>query len=265
MKDNAEATVESSAFFIRDHFSGSEIIVFGDVEPDSISLDPRNRRIWEVAAPKVASGDLRAIFIECSYDDSAEDCSLYGHLCPRHLVAELKVLASKVTDAYHPGAAANRKRRRRASSPGIDRGVSPRTKRMQSISGGRQRRSDAYLEQPSTNSRLERNDYFCETPDLAHGGVTPSCNGTPGTGDPDNDKIATNSLNNSNTTNIQPWPDLSPFPLSGLSVYIIHIKEEMSDGPPPRDRILEQLRAHGEDARLGCKFYVPKRGEGIWI
>lgn len=149
---------------------------------------------------------------------------------------------------------------------------------MQSISGGRQRRSDAYLEQPSTNARLESNDYFGETPDLVHGDTTPSCNGTPGTGIPtieesqpgdeiqDNNIVATNALNNiSASTNLQQVPDLTPFPLSGLTVYIIHIKEEMSDGPPPGDRILEQLRAHGENARLGCEFYVPKRGEGIWI
>ncbi|KAL4975667.1 cAMP phosphodiesterases class-II-domain-containing protein [Aspergillus desertorum] len=91
-------TVESSAFFLRDQKTGVEIIIFGDVEPDSISLNPRNRRVWEIAAPKVASGTLRAIFIECSYADSTEDVYLFGHLCPRHLVDELSVLAARVAD-----------------------------------------------------------------------------------------------------------------------------------------------------------------------
>ncbi|KAL4818539.1 cAMP phosphodiesterases class-II-domain-containing protein [Aspergillus spinulosporus] len=91
-------TVESSAFFLRDQKTGTEIIIFGDVEPDSVSFNPRNRKVWEVAAPKVASGTLRAIFIECSYVDSTEDIYLFGHLCPRHLVDELTVLAARVAD-----------------------------------------------------------------------------------------------------------------------------------------------------------------------
>ncbi|CBF88703.1 hypothetical protein AN0829.2 [Aspergillus nidulans FGSC A4] len=91
-------TVESSAFFLRDQKTGTEIIIFGDVEPDSVSFNPRNRKVWEIAAPKVASGTLRAIFIECSYVDSTEDIYLFGHLCPRHLVDELTVLAARVAD-----------------------------------------------------------------------------------------------------------------------------------------------------------------------
>lgn len=282
MKENAQATVESSAFFIRDSCSGNEIIVFGDVEPDSISLDPRNARIWDIAAPKIASGSLRAIFIECSYDDTVEDSSLYGHLCPRHLIAELKTLASKVTDARRPTSTTNKagKRKRTASSPGLDTCVSPRTRRAHSISLSRDRdsRSDAYLEHnqpPRTHSRDPTSDYFSELPDLVHD--TPSYNGTPaggvspmgvggggGGGGGVGVGVAETHLDN-DTPTIAPWPDLTPFPLSGLNVYIIHIKEEMSDGPRPRDRILEQLRARGEDARLGCGFYAPERGEGVWI
>src|SRR5215471_9690406 len=79
-KDSTVATVESSAFFLRDDHSGMEIIVFGDVEPDTVSLTPRNEKVWEAAAPKIAAGTLRAIFIECSFPDSVDDDSLYGHL-----------------------------------------------------------------------------------------------------------------------------------------------------------------------------------------
>lgn len=35
----------SSVFFIRDSATGKEILVFGDVEPDSVSLSPRNRLV----------------------------------------------------------------------------------------------------------------------------------------------------------------------------------------------------------------------------
>jgi len=95
----SQCVIDSSAFFIRDEETGQEILVFGDVEPDSISIDPRTARVWADAAPKIASGTLTAIFIECSYDDSQSDATLFGHLAPRHLVAELAVLAAKVITA----------------------------------------------------------------------------------------------------------------------------------------------------------------------
>src|SRR5205085_10143132 len=70
-----------------------------------------------VDAPKIAAGTLRAIFIECSFADSVCDDSLYGHLCPRHLIAELQVLAVKVFDLQKPDLSgmATRKRKRQGS------------------------------------------------------------------------------------------------------------------------------------------------------
>lgn len=94
--DPQSCAVDSSVYFIRDQDTGHEILIFGDVEPDSVSLLPRNERVWIEAAPKIAQGRLKAIFIECSYDDSQGDLHLYGHLVPRHLSAELRNLAEKV-------------------------------------------------------------------------------------------------------------------------------------------------------------------------
>lgn len=54
-------------------------------------------------------------------------------------------------------------------------------------------------------------------------------------------------------------------PLNGLSVYIIHIKDNLSDGPPPGNQILAELQEQGEAAKLGCDFRLPNPGEGIWI
>ncbi|KAK5198330.1 3',5'-cyclic-nucleotide phosphodiesterase pde1 [Exophiala xenobiotica] len=90
--------VGSSAFFVRNDVTGNEILIFGDVEPDSVSMSPRNHTVWEDAAGKVVSGALKAIFIECSYDDSVRNEDLYGHLCPRHLIAELSFLAKSVVN-----------------------------------------------------------------------------------------------------------------------------------------------------------------------
>ncbi len=87
---------DSSAYFIRDVSTGREILMFGDVEPDSVSLSPRNHQIWQEAAPKIAAGKLAAIFIECSYDDSQSVDRLFGHLTPRFIIEEMTALASEV-------------------------------------------------------------------------------------------------------------------------------------------------------------------------
>ncbi|KAK3682754.1 cAMP phosphodiesterases class-II-domain-containing protein [Podospora appendiculata] len=90
---------DSSAYFIRDVVTGREVLMFGDVEPDSISLSPRNQQIWQEAAPKIAAGNLAAIFIECSFDDSQPIDSLFGHLTPRFIVEEMTALAAEVSNA----------------------------------------------------------------------------------------------------------------------------------------------------------------------
>lgn len=258
MKEPVWQAVESSAFFIRDYATGSEIIVFGDVEPDSVSLDPRNKRVWEVAAPKVAAGTLRAIFIECSYDDLVDDSSLYGHLCPRHLIAELTVLAHKVMNCQRQSVSTTTGKRRRINSTPVGE-VSPKTKR---ISIHRERKSDASPGRASTRSgtrsRLNSGDYTGQTPDLVHDAPTPSLH------DPVDGDDGDHGPDPNGSENIQ-WADPSPLPLAGLSVYIIHIKDTLTDGPPPSVQILQQLRSQGEAAGLGCEFYVPSAGEGIWI
>lgn len=96
--DHSFEPVQSSAFFILNEETNAEILVFGDIEPDAVSSSPQNYKVWKVAAPKVANGTLKAIFIECSYDDSVRDSDLYGHLCPRHLIQELLFLAREVSD-----------------------------------------------------------------------------------------------------------------------------------------------------------------------
>ena len=90
---------DSSAYFIRDVSTGREVLMFGDVEPDSVSLSPRNSLVWQEAAPKIAAGNLAAIFVECSYDDSQPLDRLYGHLTPRFVAEEMASLANEVAHA----------------------------------------------------------------------------------------------------------------------------------------------------------------------
>ncbi|KAL4934379.1 3',5'-cyclic-nucleotide phosphodiesterase PDE1 [Aspergillus undulatus] len=109
-------TVESSAFFLYDQHTGAEIIVFGDTEPDTVSGQPRNLRVWQAAAPRVASGQLRAIFIECSHANETQDVNLHGHLCPRHLADELCALAGLVAKERRQQLSSTTKRKRERSS-----------------------------------------------------------------------------------------------------------------------------------------------------
>lgn len=264
--DNAWAVVESSAFFILDGATGSEIIVFGDIEPDSISLEPRNKRVWEIAAPKVAAGSLRAIFIECSFNDSVDDGSLYGHLCPRHLIAELKILASEVVDADQPHRRGRSSKRKRKDSDSVYESheqISPRSIRSLPHLPGRTNTTGAspVSGRSATRSRINSGDgNLGDLPELVHDDRTPSVAEPADVGGDgsDTDEV--------NTQRSAPWGgSRTPPPLAGLSIYIIHIKDTLTDGPHPSERILAELRTQSEQAGLGCQFFVPKQGEGIWI
>ncbi|KAL4074702.1 cyclic-AMP phosphodiesterase [Scleroderma yunnanense] len=92
---NGSGVYESSCFFIKHVSSRHEFIFFGDVEPDSIALKPRNIAVWRAAAPKIPH-DLSTIFIECSYLSGRPTETLYGHLSPDHLVQEMLNLATEV-------------------------------------------------------------------------------------------------------------------------------------------------------------------------
>jgi cAMP phosphodiesterase len=227
-------TVESSAFFLRDQKTGTEIIIFGDVEPDSVSFNPRNRKVWEVAAPKVASGTLRAIFIECSYVDATEDIYLFGHLCPRHLVDELTVLAARVADIKGLMWPPISKRKRDSSSePSSQRGDS-KGKAVSIRSSVRKRASSGTRSRQATETSdsvplaIERQGLCRQT------GTT-------------RDALKAER------------------PLAGLSVYVIHVKELLHDGPDPAAKILEELKEVESIRNLGCDFHIPKRGESIYL
>ncbi|KAL8356633.1 hypothetical protein RB601_001772 [Gaeumannomyces tritici] len=123
---------DSSAYFVRCVATGREVLIFGDVEPDSVSLSPRNAVVWAEAAPRVAAGRLAAIFIECSYDDSQTVDRLFGHLTPRFVDQEMQALAAEVAAARLAAAAAaasreGRKRKRADTGGGGAPGVSPKS------------------------------------------------------------------------------------------------------------------------------------------
>lgn len=236
------APVDSSAFFLRNETDGSEIIVFGDVEPDTISVHPRNYLVWEDAAQKFAIGSLKAVFIECSYADSVRDSDLYGHLCPRHLIAELHSLATKVmalkgrtasetAENLQEPPSPSAKKRKRTADLGSERPSSPKI-----VAAGRRSKSR------SRQKSLGRQGAFAvpASPKSFFDQVEVDIDGTGST-----EKL--------------------PFPLAGLQVHIIHVKDTLTDGPQPKDIILGQLKEQGEAIGLGCDFNVTKCGQEIWL
>lgn len=288
---------ESSAYFIRDEPSGREILVFGDVEPDSISFDPRTARVWTDAAPKLLAGLLAAIFIECSYDDSQPDETLFGHLAPRHLVAELENLAKQVRQLRHlrhlrpsgsvtPGAAPNR--RAISSSPPRDTNASAARKRKRpplatssaaddhgatSRSSSRGRSSLYTKPRRAYSSSLgpttERASHDSARESSGGGGgdaVSPSANHAlklklklpPST-------YLASGAGGGRYEGADEGADEDALPLSGLKIVVIHVKDTLQDGPQAGEIVQQQLRDLAAQAGLGCEISVAKTGEGLWI
>ncbi|KAH7162281.1 cAMP phosphodiesterases class-II-domain-containing protein [Dactylonectria estremocensis] len=226
---------DSSAYFIQDQGNHREVLIFGDVEPDSISLSPRNSQIWQEAAPKIASGNLRAIFIECSYDDSQCNDRLFGHLKPIFVIEELRSLAAEVEVAHRMRAMKKRKRigslveeapRRIPSNPSLapDDPVSPKSMKTSMLSDG------------VLTAGLD-------TPRLS----TPTA------------ELSLREVERPSYTS-EPRK-----PLQGLKIVIIHVKDKLTDGPPVGETILQELLDHDKESPLGCEFIISKPGQSFYL
>lgn len=118
---NDSGQYDGACFFIRHDPTNHEFIFFGDVEPDSISIKPKNIAVWRAAAPKIPH-DISTIFIECSYQTGRPEAELWGHLSPVHLVQELVTLATEVVIARQArksrsGSRPRKKQRKNSMSP----------------------------------------------------------------------------------------------------------------------------------------------------
>ena len=251
--------IDSSAFFLRDDHSGSEVLIFGDVEPDSLSLSPRTGQVWNDAASKIVAGLLSGILIECSYDNSQSDETLFGHLAPRHLIAELRVLADKVrflrsgSSSQNPPLARKRKRHStvlRTHEVAGEPLSSSRRGRTPSQSGRRTRRQTA---SPATlvseDSEMARPTKELEID------VPGSINESEGGGGQSSSGHFPSTTSSTTTTK----------PLQGIRVIVIHVKETLKDGPEPGELILTQLEEAEAEEQLGCNFAVSKTGTSIWL
>lgn len=245
-QNHGPCVIDSSAFFLRDDHTGNEILIFGDVEPDSLSLSPRNAQVWSDAAPKVAAGLLKGVLIECSYDESQSDDTLFGHLAPRHVVSELQVLAGKVkahvngeSDLLTPLG----KRKRMSSGFGLEEQESkPRRGRRTSNQGRRKSRKSNIS--PATLPNEDVRDVSEEA--NANKASIPDQLPTPAT-------ASEASLASTGR------------PLEGLQVIIIHVKDNLKDGPTVGEIVLEQLQELEREAQLGCSFAISAPGTSVWL
>ncbi|KAF2769337.1 hypothetical protein EJ03DRAFT_272337 [Teratosphaeria nubilosa] len=249
--------VDSTAYFIRDTETAREVLIFGDVEPDSVSLSPRNRLVWQESSRKIAHNSLGGIFIECSYDDSQADAFLFGHLCPRHVIAELQVLAGLVFEARTARSLERSVKKRKRSGPnGLDAryaiGEDDR-KRSKSLAGGLLSSELRRCSAPDTNiGDASTTSLSLEVNPIDHlstGPLSPRSNSLP----------SGSSANNSHE-----------LPLQGIKVVIIHVKDTFKDGPQVSENILAQLQEHETRLRddgqgLGCEFVISQSGESYWF
>lgn len=248
--DNNESicVYDSSAYFIRDLESGKEVLIFGDVEPDSISLSPRNLPIWHEAAPKIASGVLRGIFIECSYDNGQAEDRLFGHLKPCYVIEELKVLAEEVENARKLAVRESKKRKRggshSAGSNGAEGSLTVRNRKKvceEPVSPKSMK--------PISGSSVEPR---AKSPDMTAPGWNVSADDDGGRG-----------RSRESSCSLAATP--KELALKGLKVVIIHVKDRLADGHQAGEKILKELRDEEEIERLGCEFVVSHPGQSIFF
>lgn len=263
---------DSSSYFIRDVDTGVEVLIFGDVEGDSISMNPRNLQIWQEAAPKIVLGKLKAILIECSYDDSRPVDRLFGHLTPSFLVREMEVLAEEVkiartriaadkgkvnTDSRRSSkrkrettddsALASRRMASRAvarqSGDSVTEPVSPRTLKAPRFDCGFGPQSEDMIDNPhiaTPTALLSLQDLERAYPTANPGGGVPEPPGPP-------------------------TPAADGPQLKGLKVVIIHVKDKMNDEERVEDTILDELQDHESfmPVPLGCEWVISEVGQSL--
>ena len=276
--DYNSCVVDSTAFFVRDTESHREVLIFGDVEPDSISLSPRTHFVWQEAARKIAHGLLGGIFIESSYDDSQADAVLFGHLNPKHLIAELQNLASMVVDAKVARHQEKSIKKRKRSGPnGLDvvarhaiaendRKRSRSLATRSTLSNTSRRSSVPDQSMPDAHDQLSSSPSGDSLNQIQHEHNEYSVHEHHEPLSPKTVKLATNTV----PTTTAPNEGLTDMPLLGVKVVVIHIKDTMKDGPHVSENILAQLqdyeqRLQEEGQGLGCEFVISHSGECYWF
>ena len=81
---------ESTAFLVRNQ--NSYLLYLGDTGADDIEQSTQLAQLWQTIAPLIQKNQLKAIFIEVSFDNSIPTKSLFGHLTPKLFMEEMTKL-----------------------------------------------------------------------------------------------------------------------------------------------------------------------------
>jgi cAMP phosphodiesterase len=257
--------IDSTAYFIRTESTLTtpkrEVLVFGDVEPDSLSLSPRTATIWAEAAPKIAAGILTGIFIEVSYTNAQGDAVLFGHLAPRHLLTELQTLADMVRESRkeheREKEEARKGRKRKRASQHLEGSIATDRKAKLAQLGVAKG-----IDTPHLLKDMTDDEEYSRAPTGTH---TPNPHATPG--------LATQTSFPSAPSAEQTRGLLATAfdsPLKGVKIIIIHVKDTLSDGPLVGDQILTELEEGEQELQecgkgLGCVFEISKSGGSYWF
>jgi len=94
----SHSNLTSTAFLVNSN--DNYILYLGDTGADDIEKSHNLHKLWEAIAPLIKSKKLKAIMIEASFPDEQPDKTLFGHLTPHWLMAEMDDLATLTgTDA----------------------------------------------------------------------------------------------------------------------------------------------------------------------
>jgi cAMP phosphodiesterase len=82
---------QSTAFLIR--HTDNYLLYVGDTGADAVEQSNKLYTLWQAISPLIVAGKLKAIFIEVSFTNSQPEQLLFGHLTPRLLMEEMKILS----------------------------------------------------------------------------------------------------------------------------------------------------------------------------
>ena len=88
----SHSNLTSTAFLVNSN--NNYLLYLGDTGPDEIEKSSNMQNLWQAAAPLIKSKKLKAILIEVSFPNEQPDKTLFGHLTPKWLMAEMDKLAS---------------------------------------------------------------------------------------------------------------------------------------------------------------------------
>lgn len=90
----SHSNLTSTAFLIKSN--NSYLLYLGDTGADEIEKSHNLQEMWQAITPLIKSKQLKGIMIEVSFPDEQPDKTLFGHLTPKWLMAEMDEL-SKLT------------------------------------------------------------------------------------------------------------------------------------------------------------------------